>query len=180
MRESRTNARWASRGARSLRAAAALLALSWPGLAIADEVDARADQLSDRFRQCTREYGYDPESTGSTGPHEIAPGELKWRGCAYDGIREIMVPASAVPDAYDTLIALDQVMTREIETGKRTREQRRTRIQAMIDDILKREKAAGADKPPAADAARLEAERGEFLARQREIRKMRRIETMMR
>ena len=135
MRESRTNARCASRGSRALRAAAVAVALLVPGLAAADEIDARMDRLHDRFQQCTRQHGYDPQSLGSTGPHEVAPGELQWRECAYDGVREIMVPASAVPDAYETLIALDRVMTREIEAGKRTRDQRRDRIQGMLDDI---------------------------------------------
>ena len=179
MRESRTNARCASRGSRALRAAAAAVALLVPGLAAADEIDARMDRLHDRFQQCTRQHGYDPQSLGSTGPHEVAPGELQWRECAYDGVREIMVPASAVPDAYETLIALDRVMTREIEAGKRTRDQRRDRIQGMLDDILNKERDAGAHKRRAA-SAELEADRAALLARERELRKMRRIESMMR
>ena len=77
MRESRTNARCASRGSRALRAAAVAIALLVPGLAAADEIDARMDRLHDRFQQCTRQHGYDPQSLGSTGPHEVAPDGTK-------------------------------------------------------------------------------------------------------
>jgi hypothetical protein len=165
---------------RVLLAIAAALLFPTPG-AVADEgVDARVERLRGHLQSCTQRYGYDPDRVRSLGPHEIGPGELKWRDCAYRGIREIMVSASAVPETYDTLIGLDRVMTRDIEAGKRTRDERRQRIQQLIDDILAREKKAG--EPPEAELTEEEMERrrDEFVLRQRELQRMRRIESMMR
>ena len=159
---------------------AAAMAFSTGGVGADDGVDARVERLRAHLQSCTQRYGYDPDRVRSLGPHEIGPGELKWRDCAYEGIREVMVPASAVPDAYDTLIGLDRVMTRDIEARKKTRDERRRRIQKLIDDILAREKKA--DQPPEAELTEEEMERrrDEFVVRQRELQRMRRIESMMR
>jgi hypothetical protein len=158
-----------------------LLASAMPGLVSADEVDARLDKLRTYLKACTQEHGYDPDRARNYGEHEIAAGEMKWRECAYDGVRKIMVPESSVPNSYQTLISLDRVMTKEIRNDNRTREQRRTRITQMLDHILAQEKS----KLSSAGDARKEQEdlvktRNELTARLRELEKMRRIESMMR
>jgi hypothetical protein len=166
-----------------LRATAVAFACMLPCLAVADAVDARLDALHAYLASCTQEFGYDSKHSASFAEHEIAPGEAKWRDCAYDGIRKIMVPSSAVPATYDTLIALDKVMTREIPGGKRSRAERKQRIGKMIDDIIAKEKAAsqgGSSQNKAASEAELLKERNQFMAREREMRKMRRIQGMMR
>jgi len=165
------------------RAIAVALAGLLPCLAAADAVDARLDELDVYLASCTQQFGYDSKRSASFAEHEIAPGEAKWRDCAYDGIRKIMVPPSAVPAAYDTLIALDKIMTREIPGGKRSRAERKQRIGKMIDDIIAKEKAASqgsSSQNKAASEAELLKEREQFMAREREMRKMRRIQGMMR
>ena len=166
-----------------LRSIVAMLAYLSSGLVCADAVDARLDELHAYLGACTRDFGYDPQRTGSFADHEIAPGEAKWRGCAYEGIRKIMVPNSATPAAYDTLIALDKVMTREIPGGKRTRGERKQRIGKMVDGILAREKASTDGKSAqskVADDAELLKQRDQLLARQREMQKMRRLQVLIR
>ena len=173
-----------------LRAVAAMLACLSPGLvgaAATDAVDARFDEFRAHLGVCTKDFGYDPARSASYGKHELAPGEQKWRECAYEGIRKIMVPPSATPDSYAGLIGLDKVMTKEILAGNRTRAERQERIRKMIDDILAKEKAA---EPAAAGAsqttlseeeeAKLRAQRDQFVASQRELQKMRRFQSMMR
>lgn len=174
---------------RQIRLLATAITMGWllvcavSSMAAADAVDARLDELHAYLQTCTRDFGYDSERSASYGEHEIAPGEVKWRDCAYTGIRKIMVPPSAVPASYDTLIALDKIITREIPGGKRTRAERKQRIGKMIDDILAKEKAASAavaTQEKTADEAELVEQRDLLLARQREMRKMRRIQGMMR
>ncbi len=167
----------------SPRAIAVVFTCLLPCLAVADAVDARLDELDAYLASCTQQFGYDSKASASFAEHEIAPGEAKWRDCAYDGIRKIMVPPSAVPSAYDTLIALDKIMTREIPGGKRSRAERKQRIGKMIDDIIAKEKAAsqgGSSQNKAASEAELLKERDQFMAREREMRKMRRLQGMMR
>jgi hypothetical protein len=161
-------------------AVATVVALLAGGAAAKEDVDARVQRLRAHLQSCTQSYGYDPDRVRSLGPHEIGPGELKWRDCAYQGIRAIMVPASAVPATYDTLIGLDRVMTRDIEAGKKTRDERRARIQKLIDDILARERKAGEAPGAELTEEEMERRRDEFVVRQRELQRMRRIESMMR
>ncbi len=161
-----------------------MFAMALPNLVAADEVDARVKELRTYLKSCTQKYGYDPKRTRRFGEHEIAPGEAKWRDCAYDGIRKIMVPPSAVPNAYQTLIALDRVMTREIKEGTRTRAEREERIKQFIDRTLAQEKPAPATGATQGKSQQqldeLEKMRAELAARQREITRMRQLQTTIR
>lgn len=167
-----------------LYAVLAVLALMLPAPVAADEVDARLDRLREFLRSCTEKHGYDPKKTAALDDHDIAPGEKSWRRCAYDGIRKIMIPRSAVPGDYQNLIASDQTMTREIGEGKLTRDEREARIKKLVDAALAREEAAasGSVDPPDGGTGEDELlkQRNELVARQREIQKMRRIQSMMR
>ena len=155
-------------------------AMACPALAAAQDVDARLERLRAHLASCTAEHGYDPGRSSNVGAHDLAPGEAAWRGCAYQGVREIMVPGSAVPDAYEALIALDRVITRDVEAGKSTRDDRRARIRTMVDDIVAREKAAAGGSGGAGTDEEMSKMRDEFMARQEEIKRMRRFQQMMR
>lgn len=155
-------------------------AMACPAPAAAQDVDARLERLRAHLASCTAEHGYDPARSGNVGEHELAPGEAAWRGCAYQGVREIMVPGSAVPDAYEALIALDRVITRDVEAGKSTRDDRRARIRTMVDDIVAREKTAAGGSGAASTDEEMSKMRDEFMARQEEIKRMRRFQQMMR
>jgi len=161
-----------------------IIAITLPVPAAADGLDGRLERLQAHLDSCTQKYGYDPQRTRRFAENEIAPGEDKWRDCAYDGIRKIMVPASAVPNAYQTLIALDRVMTREIRDGKRTRAEREDRIKKFIDSTLAQEKKApgngDAQGQTEQQGDELEKMRAELAARQREITKMRQFQTKIR
>jgi len=150
-----------------------------PSFAASDDVDVRREKLSTHLKSCTQENGYDPKQTRKFAKHEIAPGELKWRECAYDGVRDIMIPGSTVANAYQTLIALDKIMTREVAAGKRTRAERKKRIENFIDRTLAQEQPAQSSRASSEQAELLKMH-DVMVARQRELRKMRDIQSMMR
>ena len=160
-----------------------IIAIAFPGLAAAHDIDAKREEMRAHLKFCTQKYGYDPKRTRGFDEHEIAPGEAKWRDCAYDGIRKIMMPNSAVPSAYQTLIALDRVMTREIQAGEKTRAEREKRIQKFIDDTIAKEKtksnqAAGQEKKK--EQEELDQMRVELITRMNEIKRMREFQTTFR
>jgi hypothetical protein len=156
-----------------------ITALTFPCLVIADELDSRLELLKTHLKSCTQKHGYNPDRTGRYGDHEIAPGEIKWRDCAYEGIRLIMVPSSAVPNSYQNLIALDKVMTREIQAGELSRADRKKRIDKFVDLTLSKEKKAPSKTAPQGDAtqqAELQQMRKELVTRMNEIQRMRSLQ----
>ena len=95
------------------------------------------------LEQCTGKYGYDPDNPPKLGKYELAPNELEWRSCAYDGIRQHLIPNSKSPGLYQNLIALDKEMTAGIQKGIVTRKQREETIENAIDNIETQEAQVG-------------------------------------
>jgi hypothetical protein len=113
----------------------AAIVSGWSAIAAADN-DLRPSLLdNEKFLKhlagCTRQHGYDPTAQNGLGPHELGRNEMPWRECAYEGIRRIIVPASALPEMYEDLIAEDRKMTEAVVQGTMTRDDRRSRIEVL-------------------------------------------------
>ena len=163
--------------------ALAVLLCTAAGGSSAQDLDARVSRLETYLGDCTQKHGYDPDAANNVGEHEIAPGEANWRNCAYEGIRNIMIPGSAAAGAYRYLIAFDRTLTQQIESGKLTRDKRKERLQKAIDDALAQDQAASGGRTAeesARNEAEVQAERNEMVRRSREAQKLREIQSMMR
>jgi len=136
------------------------------GRIIAEDFNQRLEKLRGDISGCTETTGYDPARSGNLGDHELGAGERKWRECVYQGIRDVMIPGSAIPTAYSTLISRDKVMTNNIEAQKLSRKERKARLDMVITSIKERE-----------GQNNISAE--QFKARMAEIERMRHIESMI-
>jgi hypothetical protein len=114
--------------------------LSGPALAklTMDEARTRFDQ---HLAECTKEFGYSPEQSFRFGDHELAPKELEWRKCAYEGVRKWLIPNTDLPEGYDQLIDEDQRMTSSIAAKQLTRTERRERLDQLMHAIEEKERA---------------------------------------
>lgn len=92
-------------------------------------------QLDDHLDGCTLATGSDPFEPSDAGDYELLPNERAWLDCAYDGVETIMIPNTAVPDMYRRLIAESRALTDLVERGEVSRQQRKARIDALVDDI---------------------------------------------
>lgn len=112
----------------------------------ADEPDTRATpsetymgaafkKFDTHLAECTKKTGYDPDNTANLGKHEIAPGEDKWRACAYKGIESILIPETINPVFYTTLIQTHKIMTDNIRRKASTRAERKQQIEDLVQDI---------------------------------------------
>src|SRR4029079_12043647 len=63
-----------------------LAALLVTGCSYYSATDTRVEATKELFAECTQEYGYDPGRTEAFGEHELGPGELEWRACAYHAV----------------------------------------------------------------------------------------------
>lgn len=95
-------------------------------------------QFEKHLDKCSATHETDPR-TAAVGENELAPREREWRTCAYDGIRTLLVPGSADPELYATLIAEDQAMTEKVANGQMTRSERRARLDEIRDNITAKE-----------------------------------------
>lgn len=98
-------------------------------------------ELERRIAACTRRHGYDPERVRGVAAYQLAPGELAWRKCAYNALREIVLPAARRPELYVALIELDKVLTKQIRQRKITRRDRTRRLEAQLNRIRRHELA---------------------------------------
>ncbi len=121
-------------------------------------IELANEQLVAELDQCSARHDTDPR-TATVGENELAPREREWRACAYEGIRAILVPASAVPEVYDELIAEDEALTDQVEAGEITRTERRARLDQLREEIAAKE-ARATEQPRSA------AERGAEIVRQ--------------
>lgn len=85
--------------------------------------------------QCSQQYGYDPTEADRLGPNELGSGELAWRECVYQGLRDIVMPKSPIPQAYASAIAEDQALTEQVQRGELTRTERRKRLKDLLDGL---------------------------------------------
>ena len=121
------------------------------------EIVTARRQLDDYMVQCTKRYGYDPESASNLGPNVLGRGEREWRECVYQGIEKYLIPSTLSPDIYRRAISEDRKMTDAVANGEMTRAQRQARVQQMLEEI---------DRMEGANRAKLEMDRLEMEARQ--------------
>ena len=160
----------------SRSSALAFLLATATGAAFGD-IDAARDALEQRMATCAERTGYDDQAT--LDQNVLGPGERQWRACVYEGIEELVMPVSAIPDAYGRLISEDRVMTDLIERGKITRSDRRTRLDKLVSTIEAEERNSPSSVAPGAQQAEMEGLRDEMRAAQGEMRRMRDIQSMM-
>ena len=105
------------------------------------EIVAARRQLDDHMAECTKRYGYDPDTGSKLGANVLGSGEREWRGCVYQGIEKYLIPRTLSPDAYRRAIAEDRKMTEAIAKGEMTRAQRQARVEQMLEEIDRVEEA---------------------------------------
>jgi hypothetical protein len=105
------------------------------------EIVRARGQLDDHMAECTKRYGYDPEAGSKLASNVLGPGEREWRGCVYQGIEKYLMPRTLSPDVYRRAIAEDRKMTEALASGELTRAQRQARVQQMLEEIDRIEKA---------------------------------------
>ena len=142
------------------------------GVASAKKLSEPGKVMDERLAECAEEYAYDPNKAEGLGEYDLAPTELDWRRCAYQGVREIMIPNSRIPDAYRRLIDEDRAMTERIQRREMTRSERRARLDQILESVRAQEKERS--------LRNLERQQTELKARMDEIERMRRIQSMMR
>ncbi len=102
--------------------------------------DNRA-QLDTRLDVCATKNGYDRKAVKSLKDYQLGRNEIAWRQCAYAAIETRMIPSTPIPDLYRQIIAEDKQMTARIQQHRMTRAARRARLDTLIAEIEKREKA---------------------------------------
>lgn len=174
MRDMSFTGKRGSRGLLGSVMALVFVAAALPAAA-ADTADVRS-QMNQHLRQCTERHGYDPEAALEVGPHALGAGERQWRECVYQAVEKYLIPNTLSPELYRRAIAEDREITEGVASGRMTRAQRRARVQALLDEIDRRE-----------EANRLEIERQaatrlmqEELRRQQEMMRMRDMRNIMR
>ena len=153
-------------------AAAIAVAASASNVAAGDDVDGSYRAFERHVAHCTSRFGYDPQALSHLGEYELAPGELEWRDCYYQGVREIVIPNSRVPAAYKKLVAEDRSMSKRIERREITRRDRAARLGQLKREIESAEKEA--------ELQRMEKNRDSYRARQDEAKRMRKIRSQSR
>ena len=142
------------------------------GVVSAKKLSQPGKVMDKRLAECTGKYAYDPNKAEGLGEYDLAPQELEWRRCAYQGVTEIMIPNTRIPDAYRQLIDEDQAMTEKIQRREMTRSQRRARLDQILERVRAQEKEL--------NLRNLEKQQTDLKARMDEIERMRRIQSMMR
>lgn len=112
-----------------------LLAGTLPATAADSKVVDRYKDFGARMKECTNKFGYDPKKQKHLAPNQLAPKEREWAQCAYEGVRELIIPKTDFPQAYMRLIAEHRVMTDLVAEGRMTRAERHKRMTALMDKI---------------------------------------------
>ena len=160
----------------------AILCFVFSGRIYAEDFNQKLEKLRNDISGCTEKTGYNSARSGNLGDHELGAGEREWRECVYQGIRDIMIPGSAIPTAYSTLISRDKVMTNNIEAKKLSRKERKARLDKVIASIKQREAAAAVAQKGAQQGVstqQLEEQGKQFEERMAEIERMRDIQSIM-
>ena len=105
------------------------------------EIATARRQLDDHMTECTKRYGYDPEAGSKLGSNVLGPGEREWRDCVYQGIEKYLIPRTLSPDVYRRAIAEDRKMTEALAKGEMMRAERQARVNQMLEEIDRIEKA---------------------------------------
>ncbi len=109
--------------------------------------------------ECSATFATDPR-VATVGETELAPRELEWRACAYEGVRTILAPATTQPTAFVALIEEDKVMTEKIASGEMTRSARSARIDEVLNQIADKEAVMAPVSKSERDAALIRQVRG--------------------
>ena len=133
----------------------------------------RWEALEKQLAICTDRHGYDPQSAQGLAPHALGEGELEWRECAYQAVRETLAANSPIEYAYRRLIAEDKRITKAVAAGEISRSEREQRIRTYLAQIQEKE-----DKE--LEMRKLERQRDAFLGRMNELRRMRELERRLR
>ena len=98
----------------------------------------------DKFRAhlagCSARFGYNTEVANAQGRYQLAPNELAWRDCAYEGVRSTLLPSTKHPELYTALIEKDRAMTQQIQARRMTRVQRRQQLDVSFARIEEQER----------------------------------------
>ena len=87
-------------------------------------------------------------------------------------MRTILIPDSGMADAYRSVIVQDKTMTDKVEKGEMTRAQRQSRLAELIEQL----RAAEEERA----VIQMEKTHAEFMQRVDEMRRMRRLDGIMR
>jgi len=118
-----------------------VMVLTLAGCAPAMDIAKARGQLDEHMSECTVRHSYDPEAASDLGPYVLGVGEREWRECVYQGVEKYLVPNTLTPEVYRQVIAEDREMTNSIAAGRMTRSQRKARVQALLEEIERREEA---------------------------------------
>jgi len=124
------------------------------------------------LQECTAKHGYDRKRERNLGEHELGTGELAWRECAYDGVRKLLIPASGLDSSYRRVIVQDKVMTDKVAKGDLTRRERAKRLEELVSQL----RAAELQRAP----QEMDQAHAEFMQRMVELRRMKRLNGIMR
>ena len=143
---------------RSVRISASILVCLLAGACAQPRVSYETSwqKLLAHFAGCSSVHGYDPRYLQDLPENRLGKGELAWRACAYQGVEEIMIPASSVPGMFRQLIQEDKTMTAKIGRGELKRSERKARVTAVLADIRRKE------RQPKREERKLENMREEF------------------
>lgn len=129
--------------------------------------DLRA-QMKAHLGDCSELYSFDPQNVEAGYEDRLAPGERAWRDCAYEGVWEIFVANTDMPEMYRQLIAEDRALTNLMGQGELNRSQRMSRMRDHIAAV----EAAEIDKRTSGDPSFSELERQKNEAFVRDMRSM--------
>jgi hypothetical protein len=124
------------------------------------------------LQACSEKHGYERRRSRTLGEHELGPGERAWRECAYSGVRSILMPRSGLEDSFTRVIVQDKVMTDKVAEGKMTRDERQQRLEKLVAQLHAAEKRKAAQE--------MDKMHADFTARMDEIRRMQRLNRIMR
>ncbi len=103
-------------------------------------IDQAKRDLKMYFKDCTAQTGCDSDNLTGIGVNQLDPDERAFLFCANNGIQELIIPVSTVPDAYTGLIAENRHMTDAVEDGKMTRSERKSSTPEPVDENERVEK----------------------------------------
>jgi hypothetical protein len=116
-----------------------LLQQQYSQAAPAGKAFAKFDKL---LAACSDRFEYQPE-TANLGPHQLGSHERDWSRCVYSAIDDSIIPKSPIADMYRFLITQHQLYTDKVENGEATRQQRRARMEQIVESIQRQEDALG-------------------------------------
>lgn len=106
---------------------------------VANSEDIKNNELRERFEQCTEKHGYNPETYTSNDEYALAPNELVWLECAYQGVLEIAMKESIYQPEYKKFIDEHRNMTQAVKNKKITRTERRDTARKQLDELAGKE-----------------------------------------